>query len=122
MHIVSTHPVQTLSGIPGTYKTGVIVAANDTAVIDEIVAANNFSIKWILTIVDNTNSKISTYEILAVNKFNLSISHNSSSRVGDLILHGTDVELNSGNIQLILTNNESNDIEISLVRIQTVHS
>lgn len=122
MPVILTRPVQTLSGIPGTYKTGIVVSASSTTVIDEVVAVNNYSVKWILTIVDNTNTKMTSYEILAVNKFNSTINHNMSGRVGDLIFHGVNVVLNAGNIQLIITNNETNNIEVSLVRMQAVHS
>lgn len=122
MPLIITKPAQTLSGIPGTYKTGIVIPASSSSVIDSLPAINNYSVKWIITLIDSVNSKTNTSEILAINKFNTSVSHNSSSRVGDHIAHGINVQLNAGNIELILLNNETNNIMVSVVRIQMVHS
>lgn len=122
MSVIQTKPSQTLSGIPGTYKTGIIIPASSTLVVDSVIAANNYSLKWIITLIDNINLKTISYEVMAINKFNNSVSHNTYARVGDYIAHGIDVQLNFGNMQLLILNNESNNISASIVRIQTIHS
>jgi len=121
MPVIQTKPAQTLSGIPGTYKTGVVVPASNLLVVDDVESINNYSIKWIVTIVDTVASKTMVCEILAINKFNTTMSHNVYGIVGDFIAHGVNVQLNLGKIQLVIMNNETHNIEVSIVRIQAVH-
>lgn len=121
MALISTRPLQTLSGIPGTYKTDIDILSTNSVVVDSVVAVNNYSIKWIVTLVDNINSKTNVFEVLVINKFNTTVSHSVNDKIGDHINHSLVVQLNSGNIELIITNNEANNINVSVVRIQSIH-
>jgi len=121
MPSVLTRPAQTLSGIPGTYLPDITISASSSAVIDSVPAVNNRSLKWIITINDDTNSTITSYEILAVNRFNVDMRHTMYARVGDFIDHGVNVQINAGNIELNIKNNETNIINIHVIRMQTIH-
>lgn len=121
MPVVLTKPAQTLSGIPGTYKRGIAVTALSSAIVDSCSLANNYSVKWIVTILDNTNSKTMIYELLALNKFGVSIDYVPYAFMGDDINHDFDVQINAGNIEFTITNNESDDIEINVIRMQLIH-
>lgn len=121
MSLITTKPIQTLSGIPGTYKTGILLTPSTPIVIDSLSMNNNYSVKWIVTLIDNINLKTNVFEILAINKFNTSINHSINHKIGDHINHSLNSQLNLGNIELIITNNEINNITCSVIRIQSIH-
>ncbi len=121
MPSILTRPAQTLSGIPGTTVSNLTVAPSITSVVDEFIAEHNYSVKWLVTLVDAVAAKMMVYEITGLNRFNTSTSHNMFGVVGDNIPHTIDVQLVIGNMQLILTNNNVNSLTVSIVRIQTIH-
>ena len=86
VHLQNNNP-----GIPGTILTDIPVLASTTVTVDAIPAAHNLSAKWIITAVDNTNTKMQVSEVLAINKFSTSINATQYGRVGDKILFNVDV-------------------------------
>lgn len=76
------------------------------------------SVKWIITIEDLINSKMRCFEVLAMNKFGTAAQHNVGTLLGDRnIDYSFDVTISGGNFMLQITNNESNDLKISVLRI-----
>lgn len=118
---ILTRPVVSPGGIPGTALSNISVGPSATVTIDQVVGANTPSVKWMVTVIDTTNSKTVSYEINALNKFNSSISHNRFGVLGDNIDHTVNVQLSAGNINLNVTNNETTNIAVNVVRIQTTY-
>lgn len=97
-----------------------VVSTNTTPIIVDILNyATNTSLKWLITIIDNTNNQARFLEVSAIHRSGLSIMHNIFGDVGDRINVSIDVILDSPNIKLKLTNNSGADIHISTVRVNT---
>jgi len=114
---ILTQPVQVSNTITGVPNEGIILAST-TDVIDVADNTNN-TIKWIVELKDQINLKIHSYEILATNIFNTDIKFNKyGTSTGPRINHSIDVQLNGSNIELIIINNETVNIDYKIARIQ----
>lgn len=108
----------TRTGIPGTVITNIPLSANGSIVIDGVPEQYNRSVKWIITVIDSTNSKIQSFELLAVNKFGANADHTIYAVIGDKIKTKSEVNIVMGQMELQMTNNETNPLLINVVRVQ----
>lgn len=109
-------------GTPGIIIQNVIVknvneAPNNITVVDK-ASDTNAAIKWMYTIIDDTNQKVMTAEVNANNTFNTTIRHNRHSMIGDLLRHTVDVVFLAGEIGLEITNLTVFDFRVNIMRIE----
>jgi len=97
---------------------GGIIPNNSTLTIDSLGLIETDTIKWIIELIDNTNQKIRSFEILAVNKFDIDVSFNKYGISGESILHDVSIVVNGSNIDLNITNNEAVNLNYKFARIQ----
>ena len=109
---------KSLMSSAGGFETsnGVILNGN-TNIID---ATLERTVKWIVEIVDNTNEKVNSYEILATNSFNNDTFFNKYSMVGDKIKHIVEVNLNGSSMEINITNNELIDLTYKIARLEII--
>jgi len=120
MGIILTKPTQTLSGIPGTILTGKAIPSTITEVIDSVSAVYNYGVKWIVTTIDDIDQNIQQYEVNVIKKFDNTTPYNIGPINGDVINHIVNVDLLGDDITLLITNNESHNILVNVIRIQTL--
>lgn len=112
------------AGADGADGTGIIevvsgpVSNGNMVVADSVAIATYRSVKWIVTITDSTAGDYKSYEVMAV--------HNDSTTlftvygiVGDTISVFTNVVINGSNLEIEITNNSANPIDIKVQRIAT---
>jgi hypothetical protein len=117
MAIVLTKPLVSDSGGFKSVSSGT-VNSGDTILVDSLSTTIVKTVKWIVEIIDQSNSKITSYEILATNCFNTIVSFNKYSIVGDKIKHIPEATLNGVNIDLMITNNELINIDYKITRLE----
>lgn len=88
-------------------------------VIDSIPAGLNKSVKWFIRVEEPATDSVNTSEIIAHYKNNESVHATRSGIIGDKISHGIGIQMNTGNIQFAIVNNEPNDILVYVTRILT---
>lgn len=94
------------------------VSNGNTVVADSVVISVIRSVKWIVTLTDSIASDYKSYEVLAVHNGTIAL-HAVYALIGDVISVATNVVLNAGNMELEITNNSPNDLDIKVQRIQT---
>lgn len=114
MRFILTKP---LSGSSSQSSNTGIVTASTTDVVDTVSLTIN-TIKWLVELIDNTNNKIRSYEIMAINKFNIATSYTIYGIIGDKISHDINVSINGSNIDLNITNNEFVDLNYKILRLE----
>jgi len=121
MAFVLTTQISPQSTVPTvSIPTITIVSTNITPnVVDIINYATNTSLKWLITIIDNTNNRARFLEVSAIHRGGLSVMHNIFGDIGDRINVNVEVVLNAPNIQLQLTNNSGDELHINTVRVNT---
>ena len=120
MAIVITQPITSTSGIVGTTKRNIVIPGNSSDIVDSFSSSKYKAVKWIYHIEDNTNNKSSTGEILVSVTSTGDVMHNRYAVIGTSIPYLVNVNNNSGTIELSITNNQSDDLSISVVRINVV--
>jgi hypothetical protein len=94
-------------------------AANGVTLVADSVAIATFrSAKWLVTIKDSTAGDYKFYEVIAVHNGTTPL-YSVYGNVGDTISVFTDVTIVSGFLRLEITNNSTNSIDISVMRIVT---
>lgn len=116
MAFILTTP-NSASSLPSILDGGVI-PNNTTVTIDSLGLIESNTIKWIVELIDASNQKIRSFEILAVNKFNIDVSFNKYGISGESILHDISIVINGSNIDLNITNNEAVNLDYKFARIQ----
>ena len=112
------------AGAPGLDGAGVVEVASgpvpvgDPVVADSIAISLYRSAKWIITVTDSAGGEYKTYEVLAIHKTTTAL-YSVYSIVGDKISVFTDVSIVGANLELEITNNHSNPIDIKVQRIAT---
>lgn len=109
------------SGVPGTVIADLTIPALTTVVVDTLFGTNpNYiSTKWIYTLIDEVDQTVITAEVVANQRFAANPQWNRYGLVGDRMLHGVDVVLNAGNMELHVTNNHAlNSYTANIVRIE----
>ena len=77
------------------------------------------TVKWVVSITNNVDGKYLSFEVLAVHD-NTDVIFNEYSIIGDNINYVIDVFIDSGNLTLSLTNNELNNINVSILRFSLI--
>lgn len=104
------------SGANNILNTSIL--ASLTSTIDSVSVTNLKSVKWLVTVENVTLSKITSYEVLAHNRFGTSVDYNIYSRIGNNNLrHGVAVVIAGGFMNLNITNNEIHTINVSINKI-----
>ena len=113
--IVITRPQSSSgSGVPGTSVADIIITPgnfNQVDVTDQLVA------KWIYTIIDETNGKVLSGEVLGLNRMGVNPTHTTYAIIGDRINHKVEVIMSGPDMALKITNNALVDIKVHVVRI-----
>jgi len=89
-----------------------------TGLADSVAIATYRSAKWLVTIKDSTAGTYKFYEVIAVHNGTTPL-YSVYGNVGDVISVFTDVTIVSGFLRLEITNNSTNSIDISVMRIVT---
>lgn len=114
MRFILTKPLS--SGSSQSSNNGVVTTST-TLTVDTVALTIN-TIKWLVELIDITNNKIKSYEIMAINKFNIDTSYTIYGIIGDKISHSIDVTINGSNINLNITNNELVDLNYKILRLE----
>lgn len=122
MGFVLTRPSTSGGGgaIPGTSIQGIIINPGNTEVVDSFLVTDNVSAKWIYTIMDNTatTNHVMSGEVLANHQLGTTPNHNQYGLVGTpYIPHLVDVTINTGSMELEITNNSTFQVAVNVVRI-----
>lgn len=88
------------------------IDAFDTIVLNEVDIDDNPAIKWLLFVKDEVDSKQSLIEVMAITDDG-NVSFNRMSIHINKVSVDIDVDLDGANMRLLLTNNESNTINVS---------
>lgn len=94
------------------------VANGATQVADSVAIATYRSAKWLVTIKDSIAGTYRFYEVIAVHNGTTPL-YSVYGKVGDVISVFTDVTIVAGFLRLEITNNSTNSIDISAMRIVT---
>lgn len=89
-----------------------------TGLADSVAIATNRSAKWLVTIKDEVAGAYKFYEVIAVHNGTTPL-YSVYGNVGDVLSVFTDVTIVSGFLRLEITNNSTNSIDISVMRIVT---
>lgn len=116
--IVLTRPMGTGSTLPGSVATNITIPPTVTQIVDQCSWAVSSSVKWIYTLVDSINGDTLTAEVLGTHRNGSNPTHNRYGIIGDTLLHQATVDIFGGNIGLQITNQNSNTLIVSVVRIQ----
>ena len=114
-------PGSGLASNPVTSIGPLTVATTDTDTIDSVSCVFT-TVKWLLTVVDSTAEDQHSIEVYArckpvgINPANVEFTCYAS--IGDYIDYGLDVVISGVNVELQITNNVANSIDVSVVRIQ----
>ena len=107
------------AGLPGILQvnTGPVAPAA-TQIADAVAIATFRSVKWLVTLKDSVGVLFKFYEVIAIHD-GTTPKHSVYGLIGDTISVVTDVDILAGDIQLNITNNSANSIDISVMRIVT---
>jgi len=94
------------------------VANGATVNADAVAIATFRSAKWLVTIKDETAGTYRFYEVIAVHNGTIAL-YSVYGKVGAIISVFTDVTIVAGFMRLEITNNSTNSIDISVMRIVT---
>lgn len=122
MAFVLTTQISPLSTGPAISTPNITVVSTNTTsnIIDTISYTSAHSLKWLITIVDDTNNRTRFMEVAAIHRNGVSVMHNIFGDVGDRINVQVEVVLNGPDVELKLTNNSGADLLINTVRINTL--
>jgi hypothetical protein len=85
--------------------------------ISPIQFPNNISCKWLITVVDTTDKRVSMCEILAVHRGNLEPYFTMYANTGDIIQYSIDIQSDNNNLILHVENNDIHDLRINSIRL-----
>ena len=108
---------QSGAGTSGTSTNSVTIATTDTETID-FVNSTSLAVKWFVSVENAVASENVVYEVLVHNGG--TIEWNRSGTLGDTIDHDLDIAISGPQLQFNVTNNEANDITVTIVRILIV--
>lgn len=121
MALLITRPASGSSTIPGASYSGVIVAPTESVTVDTLPASAVPSVKWLITLIDATTGRTLGYEVFALNKFGVDVTHTKYAMIGDTIFHELSVNIYEQNIILHIQNNDTTSFTVHVVRINTTH-
>lgn len=106
--------------VPGKTIRSLICTPGNFVIADTyMTTSEKRSCKWVVTITDVVDGRISMYEKLAAYRTTLlSPYHNTYGKIGDNISYDSDVLQSGTNMQIKITNNDMNTISINILRIE----
>lgn len=107
----------TNGGIPGTIDVSLQIPSQTTVVAD-LCETEDISVKWLIALMNQTQQVVTTSEIMASHKFGTNPTHNQYGMTGDWINYDIDVQLQQSSLTLLITNNETYDLTVNVVRVQ----
>ncbi len=94
-------------------------AASITGIVDSVLIALIRSVKWVITVSDNTNSKYATYEVFGRHNGTVA-KHSRYGHQGSLKdLIDIDVTVSGVSMEISITNNHSSAVKVSVLRFAT---
>ena len=105
-------------GDSGGTQTNTSIAVAATELCDEVDVSLVDSVKWTITAVDTTTNEKSVASIMAFSSGSSPV-HNVYSRMIKDVPVSFDVQLNSGKLELLITNNHPSVITVKVLRIET---
>ncbi len=120
---ILTIGIQGPQGVPGVSAQNQIdsgpFAVSATGVADSILIALIRSVKWVVTVIDNVNSKYAVYEVFGWHN-GVIATHSRYGHQGSLKdLVDVAVVINGAAMELKVTNNHSSAIKVSVLRFAT---
>ncbi len=113
--LVITRPQGTgTSGVPGTSVADIIIHPGQ---FEQVDVTDQLTAKWIYTLIDETNSKVLSGEVLGLNRMGVNPTHTTYAIIGDRIAHRTEVIMAGSDMALKITNNSLVDLKAHVVRI-----
>jgi hypothetical protein len=105
-----------LAGLVSTIKRNsqVGLATTQTAVIDSYDITQVRSVKWLITVSDLTSTLFQSLEVLAIHD-GVNVLHSEYGVTGDDITFDVNVNIVTGNLELQVTNNSANTIQVDSV-------
>lgn len=115
-NIVITRPQNSSSGsgVPGVSVADILITPGNSVIVD---TADKLTAKWIYTLIDETNGKVLSGEVLGLNRMGTNPTHTTYAIIGDRINHKTEVIISGSGMALIIKNNTLVDIKVHVVRI-----
>lgn len=99
----------------------VTIAPTNTGTVMSILPSANLNVKFLISILDTVDGRFAGSELMGTYKLlDDSVSHSTYSKIGDKIKYRPDVIFSSPNIELQVTNNDTNPITIMVTRIPTL--
>lgn len=102
------------SGVPGTSVADIIINPGQTVQVD---VTDQLSAKWIYTLIDETNVKVLSGEVLGLNRMGINPTHTTYGIIGDRIAHRVEVAMAGPDMVLAITNNSAVQLKAHIVRI-----
>ena len=96
--------------------SGLNAPSSSTTVIDQKNINDFVSMKYVVSIRDNTANKTTAFEILITNE-NGTLKDSVYTKIHGGISYALNVVNNSGVLELQLTNNEANDFAVSIAKL-----
>lgn len=94
------------------------IPVSSTVVVDAFSITTYRSVKWLMTIFDSINGQYSYSEIAAIHNGTLP-NHWRTGKIGNIINIVDDVTIVSGVLRLEITNNHTDTITVSVLRLAT---
>lgn len=94
-----------------------VVPQTTTVVADSVSCAGILGVKWFVHISNADGSRVQAYEALATHQSGSSPSMNTYSIVGDTFVVVSAVAISAGMLNLSVTNNDTEDLTISVTRL-----
>ena len=114
--IVITKPIGAPSGtgVPGTSIADISILPGITEMIDIV---SNISVKWIFTLINESEGKVLTGEVLGVNRGANGPTHTTYAIIGDRIRFRVSVGVSGTDMTLNIENLEAVQLKAHVVRI-----
>lgn len=115
-----------LQGPPGVDASGVLqinagpVAVGNTILVDQISVALFRSVKWLLTLKESVGPLYNYSEIAAIHNDTVA-AHWRAGILFDMIDNEELVDLSGGFLRLRITNNHTEDLNVSVLRLGTLN-
>ena len=125
MTLVLTRPASSAGTGIVTNILDTVIGAGNTVAVDGLSVTNLKSMKWIVTIehpgpASPLTPEIVSFEVLGLNKSGVDADHTVYARIGDKkIKYDVDVAIALGLMNLNITNNESDILNVCVTRIRT---
>lgn len=102
----------------GTAQVNTTIPAGGTVVVDTLSAALYLSVKWFVSIVNSATSEVRSSEVMAIHN-DTEVNHTHYGIIGNFLPCPVDVSLVAGQLELSITNNAADDLDINVVRVST---